>query len=57
MGMDRVRKQRNRQFKRIYYSIWFKHFKMREYLKYTSGSCLKANSKIKPTEIVYLFLN
>lgn len=48
--MERVRKQRNRQFRRIYYSIWFKHFKMREYLKYTSGSYFKANSKIKPTE-------
>lgn len=48
--MERVRKQRNRQFKRIYFSIWFKHFKMREYLKYISGCYLKANSKIKPTE-------
>lgn len=46
VGIERVRKQRNRQFKRIYYSIWFKHFKMREYVKYTSGS--KAKSKIKP---------
>lgn len=50
VGMERVRKQRNRQFKRIYYSIWFTHFKMREYFKYTSGSYFKANSKIKPTE-------
>lgn len=49
VGMERVKKQRNRQFKRIYYSIWFKHFKMREYLKYTSGSYLKANSKMKLT--------